>query len=335
MRVFDEAAIAAVLSCPELVEVLAAAFKAGLRAPPRHHHTVPLPDRPDATLLLMPAWQTAEAKMHSAGTQSPGDYIGIKIIAVVPDNGTRGLAAVQGSYLLLSATTGQALAMIDAPALTNWRTAAASALASRYLSRSDSERLLMVGAGGLAPYLIRAHASVRPIKSVAIWNRTQARARECADRLASDGGFEIELSVADDLEAAVRGADIVSVATLSKDPLVHGEWLQPGVHLDTVGAFRPDMRETDDEVMRRARIFVDTREGALHEAGDIVQPLKAGVISEQTIAGDLYDLTGRQAAGRQTDREITYFKSVGASLEDLATAIAIYEDGDSDTIAGS
>lgn len=326
MQVFNAQDIDAALSFPALVDVLADAFRSAIAAPPRHHQDISLPGRPDATLLLMPAWrigdETTRGKSGDADSEDrTADYIGVKTIVVIPDNGARGLAAVQGSYLLLSGVTGQPLAMMDAPRLTNWRTAAASALASKYLSRLNSTKLLMVGAGGLAPFLIRAHASVRPITSVTIWNRTETKARACANELREE---PFDVAVTQDIEDAAGKADIISVATLSSDPLIRGAWLQPGVHLDTVGAFRPDMRETDDDVLHRARVFVDTRKGALSEAGDIVQPLNTGVIGEDAILGDLFDLTGGHSSGRGRDDEITYFKSVGASLEDLAAAIAIY-----------
>jgi len=211
---------------------------------------------------------------------------------------------------------------MDATRLTAWRTGAASALASRYLSRPDAARMLMVGAGALAPQLVRAHASVRPIRQVALWNRSRDRARTLAAALAATTGLDI--GIADDLQAAVRQADIVSTATLSAEPLIRGAWLAPGTHVDCVGAYRPNMRETDDEVVRRARIFVDTRVGAFGEAGDILQPLAAGVIGKDAVLGDLFDLTRGSVAGRASADEITLFKSVGAAIEDLAAAVAVF-----------
>jgi len=168
---------------------------------------------------------------------------------------------------------------------------------------------------------VRAHASVRPIRQVAIWNRSPDRAQALAAALAPTG---LEIAVADDLETAVRRADIVSTATLSAEPLVRGAWLAPGTHVDCVGAYRPSMRETDDEVVRRARIFVDTRIGAFGEAGDILQPLQAGVIGKDAVLGDLFDLTRGAVSGRGAPDEITLFKSVGAAIEDLAAAIAVF-----------
>ena len=317
MRFFDGAAVDRALSYPALVDVLEAAFRTGAIAPLRHHHTIALDGRPEATLLLMPAWQAS-----APGAATAGRYLGVKSVTVFPDNASRGKPAVFGTYLLFSAETGETLAVMDAARLTAWRTGAASALASRYLSRPDSRRLVMVGAGVLAPQLVRAHASVRPIREVASWNRSAPRARDLAASLADTG---LAVAVADDLETAVRAADIVSTATISSEPLVRGAWLRPGTHVDCVGAYRPGMRETDDEVVRRARIFVDTRTGAFGEAGDILQPIQSGVIGKEAVLADLFDLTRGTSTGRRTPEEITLFKSVGAAIEDLAAAVAVYE----------
>jgi len=317
MRDFSAADVDAALSFPGLVDTLAVAFTRGAIAPPRHHHAVALQGRPEATLLLMPAWEA-----RAPGSQDAGRYMGVKSVTVFPDNATRGQPAVLGTYLLLSAETGATLAVMDATRLTAWRTAAASALASRHLSRPDASRMLMIGAGTLAPFLVRAHASVRPITEVAVWNRTPARAQARVATLAAAG---IAATVAGDLEAAARSADIISTATLSSEPLVRGAWLRQGTHVDCVGAYRPAMRETDDEAVRRARIYVDTHAGALSEAGDILQPLSAGVIGKEAIVGDLFDLCRGAVKGRTSADEITLFKSVGASIEDLAAAITVYE----------
>jgi ornithine cyclodeaminase len=317
MRIVTADEIEASLSYPMLVDVLEHAFRTGAIAPPRHHHAVKLKDRPDATLLLMPAWSSS-----APGAETAGGYIGIKSVTVFPDAGKFGKPAVQGAYLLLSTETGELLALMDAPRLTVWRTAAASALAARHLAPANANRMLMVGAGALAPYLVRAHASVRPIRSVTIWNRTSAGAQRLAGKLAAMG---LAATATADLETAVRGADLISTATLSTVPLIRGAWLKPGTHLDCVGAFRPDMRETDDDLVQRARIWVDTREGAMSEAGDILQPLQAGLIQPGKIEGDLYELARGSAPLRRSADEITMFKSVGASIEDLAAAVAVYE----------
>ncbi len=318
MRVVTAEDIEAALAFPDLVDVLREAFRAGMIAPPRHHHTIPLEGaRPDATLLLMPAW-TASAP----GAETAGHYIGVKTVSVFPGNRDRDLPAVQGAFLLFSAETGEPLALMEAPRLTAWRTAAASALASRYLSRENSRKLLIVGTGALGRYLAHAHASVRPIRDVVLWNRRPAGAHALARRLTEEG---FNVSVSEDLEKSVRAVDIVSTATLSTTPLVFGKWLSPGTHLDCVGAYRPHMRETDDDAVRRSRIWLDTRVGAIKEAGDIAIPHAAGTITEGSILGDLHDLARADRIARTAPEDITMFKSVGAAIEDLAAAIAVYE----------
>src|SRR5258708_10250777 len=210
--------------------------------------------------------------------------------------------------------------------LTKRRTACASGLASRYLSRPQSRRLLMIGTGALAPQLIRVHAKVRPIDEVAIWGRrpeqAQVLARELAASLPHALGRSLSVRAVTDRKQAVAAADIISCATLSKTPLVEGDWLREGQHLDLVGAYTPEMRESDDRAVGRARVYVDTRAGALKEGGDIVQPLANGTIGEDDIIADLFELARGQQTGRLPDdaTSITLFKSVGAALDDLAAA---------------
>ncbi len=309
MRVISESEVEAQLETEALVEQLRQMFRVGCVVPTRHHHALPLAGGSEATLLLMPAWQDNR-------------YIGVKIVTVFPDNPPRGLPSVMGAYALLSARTGEPLAFIDGRMLTLRRTACASALAARYLARTDANRLLMVGTGALAPHLILAHAQVRPIREVLVWGRTP----EKADRLAHNlTGRRLTVRATRDLPAAVGGADIISCATMSKEPLVKGEWLKPGQHIDLVGGFTPEMREADDDVIARTRVYVDTYAGALKEAGDIIQPLKAGVLHEKSIAGDLAELAQGRVPGRSFYNQITLFKSVGTALEDLAAATMVFE----------
>ncbi|HVT54518.1 MAG TPA: ornithine cyclodeaminase family protein, partial [Xanthobacteraceae bacterium] len=245
-----------------------------------------------------------------------------KILTVYPENAKRGLASTTATYFLMSGETGFPLAALDGHALTVWRTAAASALASKFLSRADASRLLIVGAGSLAPYLARAHASVRPITEVAIWNRTAARAERLAARLRAEG---LNAKAITGLEIAVRAADVISCATLSTEPLIRGDWLKEGAHLDLVGGFTPAMREADDQAAARARIYVDTC-AALTEAGDIAVPLQRGKLRQADIQGDLSELCQNKVKGRASAREITLFKSVGSAIEDLAAAMLLWEE---------
>jgi ornithine cyclodeaminase len=310
MRVISAPELENLLDYPSLVERLRDYFRDDAVATPvRHHHDVSVPGGADATLLLMPAWRV-------------GGYIGIKVATVFPDNGPKGLPSVMGTYLLLSAKTGEPRAMLDGTELTLRRTAAASALASRYLSRPDCERLLMVGTGKLAPHLIRAHASQRPICNVLIWGRSTEKAEKLARTLNRP---DFRVAATDDLEQAARGAHVISCATLSTDPLIEGRWLQPGQHIDLVGAFKPTMREVDDAAVARAAVFVDTRAGALKEGGDLVQAIASGAFDAESVRGDLFDLTRGAMPGRSVYNQITLFKSVGTALEDLAAAKLAFE----------
>lgn len=309
MRIISAEEVGALLDDRALIEALRAMFVAGCALPDRHHHTIPTSEGEAATLLLMPAWQ-------------PGGPIGVKLVTVFPGNGARGLPAVMGSYLLLDGATGAPLALIDGPALTARRTAAASALAAEYLAAPDASRLLMVGTGALAPHLIAGHAGVRPIAQVDIWGRTPDKAEALARSLAGKG---FEARAVTDLAQSAREADIISCATLTREPLIEGAWLRAGQHLDLVGGFTPEMREADDEAVRRASVYVDTIAGATREAGDITQPLASGVLKENEIAGDLFALTRGTCKGRTSADEITFFKSVGTALEDLAAAQLIVE----------
>ena len=296
------------LDWPSTIAALNAMFRSGCEMPVRHHHTIEVPGAAAATLLLMPAWTI-------------GGYLGVKVVNVFPGNAATGLPAVTGLYLLFSATTGALLATLDGPELTARRTAAASALAARYLARDDAARLLVVGTGRLAANLAAAHAAVRPICKVTIWGRDPAKAAAIATALSAEG---LNAAAGDDLAAAVRSADIVSCATLARAPLVMGAWLAPGTHLDLVGGFTPGMREADDEAVRRSNVFVDTRAGAMAEAGDIVAPIANGTLTPDGVCADLFELARGQHPGRKSREEITLFKSVGVALEDLAAAALTY-----------
>lgn len=311
MKIISADKIAVLLDWPALIGALGEMFATGnCEAPPRHHHNIPVPDNPDGTLLLMPAWQS-------------GAYIGVKLVTVFPGNATLGHPTISGTYLLMDATDGHVLAMLDGGELTARRTAAASALAAQYLAPEKARTLLMIGTGRLSTNLIEAHASVRPIKEVLVFGRSAENAKAIAAKIANSG---LKAEAVTDLQAAVARADIISCATLSTEPILHGAWISPGTHIDLVGAFKSTMRETDDEVMTKAdSIFVDTREGAFGEAGDLIQAIASGALADDPISGDLFDLTSGRLAGRVSEQDRTVFKSVGASLEDLAAAILAYE----------
>ncbi len=301
--------ISELLDYPGLIAALEMAFRSCEAPPERLHYPIGPADAPDGHLLVMPAW-------HSGGK------IGVKIASVFPGNAALNLPTVNATYLLLDAKTGVAEMMMDARELTRRRTAAASALAARYLARRDAKSLLMVGTGSMSECLIAAHCSNQPIEKVQVWGRRTEQARRVAGLFSA---AQFDLAPVTDLERAVASADIISCATMATEPLIRGDWLQPGQHLDLVGAFTPAMREVDDEALRRAAIYVDTRAGALREAGEVVQGLRDGVIDESDIRGDLFGLTRGDCRGRESERQITLFKSVGTSLEDLAAAELVAE----------
>lgn len=298
MRILDAEATQAALPFDRLVPALRQAFAAGAVVPMRHHHAVAQADGgPDATLLLMPAWQER--------------FLGIKLVTVHPANPARGLPAVHALYLLSHTGTGQPVALLDGGVLTARRTAAASALAADFLARADAARLLLVGAGRVASLVAPAMRVVRPgIGQVSVWNPTPARAEALVASLRRQG-FAAER--VDDLQRAVTEADIVSCATLATDSLVRGAWLRAGAHLDLVGAFTPAMREADEQAVARAAVYADT-DAALHECGEL-----AG-LAPSALRGTLEALCRGTAPGRQDAAELTLFKSVGTALEDLAAA---------------
>lgn len=280
------------------------AFQSDIVVPERHHHDYENGHgHKDSTLLIMPAWSNKE-------------YVGVKMVTVSPHNGELNLPSIQGNYTLIEAKNGMIKAQIDAKKLTVKRTAATSALASKYLSKEDSNKLLVIGTGALCPELIKAHCTVRPIKKVMLWGRSFEKATNQALELRNES---YEVAAIKNLEDGVSNADIISVATLSPDPLVLGKWLQPGQHLDLVGSYRPDMREADDECMIKSSIYIDS-EGALRESGDLAIPIENGVITKNDIQSDLFEMTKSADTCRKSQEEITLFKSVGHALEDLCAA---------------
>ncbi|GAA5624131.1 delta(1)-pyrroline-2-carboxylate reductase [Brucella sp. NBRC 12952] len=304
VRRYSDADVAARLDWATLIDALALAFKRGGESPPRPHYDIGVAGEAKATLLLMPAW-------------TEGHHIGLKTVTVFPGNAARGAPSIAAQYLLFSAKNGALIALLEAGELTARRTAAASALASLYLSRKDAQRLLVVGTGRLSSNLAMAHATIRNFEDVAVWGRDPKKARAVADQLFAQG---LPARAAGDLEKEARTADLISCCTLSCKPLIKGSWLKPGTHLDLVGAFTPLMAETDDDALQRGTLFVDTRAGACQEAGEIVQAIRRGAIKPDDIQASLFDLVSKAHHGRTSTTQITVFKSVGCALEDLAAA---------------
>ncbi len=289
----------------DLVNELQNGFCNSIETPKRHHHDYANPSASqDSTLLLMPSWQQ-------------GKSLGVKIVTVSPDNGKHNLPSIHGVYLLFDAENGTQKALLEGKSLTSKRTAAASALASRFLSRKNAKSLFMIGTGDLAPNLIKAHCSQRPIERVYIWGRSQDKALAVVQQLHE---LKVEFIIVDSIDDTIPKADIISCATLSPTPLIKGRLLQPGQHVDLVGSYKKNTREADDETLTRSSIFVDTYEGGLTESGDLVIPLEAGIISHEDISAEIFELSRNEHPGRTSENEITVFKSVGHASEDLIAA---------------
>lgn len=292
-----------------LIEALKLGFSnSDIIVPQRHHHDFPNPSTcVESTLLLMPAWH-------------PSKNAGVKIVTVSPENAQFNLPSIQGIYAYFDAINGTIKAIIDAKSLTTKRTAATSALASSYLSRENSTSLLMIGTGALSINLIKAHASVRPLKKIFVWGRHFEKAKQIAQSLKNET-FTIE--AIETYDKVIHNVDIISCATLSKNPLILGDHIKEGQHIDLVGAYKKDMREADDGVILKSSVFIDTYQGA-NESGDINIPLKKGILKDTDIKGDLFELTSLKKPGRQHQKDITVFKSVGHAIEDLIAANYYY-----------
>lgn len=297
------------LAYPALIDALRRAFVEPAQVPRRHAHDL----CGEGTLLLMPAWQ---ANRH----------LGVKLVSVMPGNCERALPTVHALYILMDTQTGVPLALMDGEQLTLRRTAAVSALASRMLSRADSRTLLMVGTGRLAPEMAVAHCAARDLTRVLVWGRDAAKVDDAMLRIRAAGlPPQVALLRAPSLELGCGDADIICCATTSTVPLVQANWVRPGTHVDLVGGFRADMREADDALICGARLFVDTRDGALAEAGDLVQPIRAGRLRPDAVVAELTELVQGQHFGRGDAKETTVFKSVGSGLADLAAAGLIWQ----------
>lgn len=310
MRVFDAAEILALAPMPRLIECLREAFRDPPNPPGRQMTPIP-GGKGDRLLLSMPAFDR-----DGGGA--------IKLVTIFPDNGEKGLPTIQAALVVFS-ESGTPVALLDGAMVTRLRTGAASALASTYLSRPDSAHLVVIGTGALAPYMALGHCAARPIGRVTVAGRHEERAKRTAAEIRSLIGDGVEVELATSLEKVVPVADIVCCATSSAQPVLAGKWLRPGAFVDLVGGFSPTKREADDEAVQRSRLFVDTYEGALAEAGDLLQPLESGLITRDRIEGELSDLVSGRATGRRGADEITLFKSVGTAIEDLAAVKLIVE----------
>lgn len=309
MKLIDNATIDSVLRYDKLVEALRQIFVSSFTMPVRHHHFYETAEGGENTLILMPAWTEK--------------YIGIKQVVVAPLNSVKKLPSIHALYTLFDAETGVPLAQLDASRLTSKRTACTSALAASFLAKKDAETLLVVGSGQVAHHLVQAHSTVREYREVLVWARNQQKGRDLVEQLQANGYGQVRW--VEDLEQAVRRADVISCATLSPSPIIKGAWLRAGAHVDLIGSHTPKTREADDETIQKSSIFVDSREGALHETGELAIPIAKGILSPDEVKGDIVELCKGLVRGRESEQEITLFKSAGLAIEDLAAALLVYE----------
>jgi len=307
MRLIDTDQTRNALSFDTVIPALRDAFREDATVPARHVHAIQSGNA-HGTSLIMPAW-------------SDRGYFGVKIINIFHENTHQGLPGLHATYNLYSATTGVPVAQVDGDIVTVYRTAGAAALGADYLARADSRTLLIVGSGRIAGLVAQAMRTVRPIQRVLVWNVRPAGAEALAATLREQG---FDAQAVTDLQAATGQADIVSCATLSTEPLIHGAWLRPGTHLDLIGSFKPEMRETDPACFDGTTVYVDTDE-APTKSGDLLSAFDAGVLTREGIQGNLHQLTKGETPGRRNDQEITVFKAVGSALEDLTLATLVYE----------
>ncbi|MCW1919262.1 ornithine cyclodeaminase [Rhodobacter sp. KR11] len=231
----------------------------------------------------------------------------VKVATVVPGNAARGKPTIHGVVNLFDDVTGELTGIVDFHLVTKWKTAGDSLYAASRLARKDARRFLLVGAGTVARSMVQAYRSLWPDAEFSVWNRTPAG----AEAMAADCG----IAVAQDLETAVRAADVICTATMAKSPVIKGEWLQPGQHLDLIGAYNPQMREVDDTAMARARVFVDARATTIHHIGELIDPIASGALREEDVVADFYE-----GDYRRLGDEITIAKNGGGAHLDLMTA---------------
>jgi ornithine cyclodeaminase len=301
LPVIDAEELRRALPMADAVDALETTFRDMLPDAPLRSHV----ETAAGTLLLMPA--TGDAG------------VGVKLVTLSPGNVDRGLPFIHAVYVLFDGRTQVPRAVLDGAALTALRTGAVSGLATRYLARPDAGALVVFGAGVQARSHVEAMRAVRQVQAVRVVSRSSARAEALAAELRADG-LDASVGAPD----AVADADLVCTCTTSPEPVLEGRLLRPGAHVNAVGAYTPGTRELDDEAIRRARVVVETREVAMAEAGDVLIPLRAGVVGAEHVVADLAEVVGGAPVRRGGD-DVTVFVSVGVAFEDLVVAAAAVE----------
>ncbi len=269
----------------------------------------PIPNS-DALSLFMPAFVSSQ----------DGNALAIKVVSLFPTNPARGLAYIQAAVLVIDSETGQAIALLEGSSLTAIRTGAASGAAIDLLARSNSKVVAVFGAGAQGRTQLEAACSARKIETAYIFDSNPEKAKSFADEMKGKGSIPENIHVASSAEEAIEKADIICTATTSQKPVFDDKHVKPGMHISAVGSYTPDMQEVPAETLQRAKIFVDSRSASLEEAGDLIQPMHAGLFDESHICGELGEIVLGKIRGRQSSEEITYFKSVGIAVQDAMAA---------------
>lgn len=309
MKIITADQVHAALSYPALIDALAEAYAGEFTMPPRQVFLLDDNEANHDAFAVLPSWGA--------------EFIGVKAFTYFP-TAQAPYKSLYSQILLFNRGHGEPLALVDGTTVTFWRTAGISGLATRLLSREDSETLLLLGTGNLASYIIRANASVRPLKKVMVWGRSRDKAEAvCAAAREEHPG--IEFTAVEDRQAACGEADIIVAATGSHEPVVLGEWVRPGTHTDFIGNHHATKRECDTALVTRSRVYVDSHVNAMKEAGEILVPISEGVFAKENIVSDLVGMCNGSAPLRQSDDEITLFKSIGMALSDLVGAGLAYK----------
>jgi 1-pyrroline-2-carboxylate reductase [NAD(P)H] len=308
MKTISAEDVHAALRYPDLVDALQEAYSGDFNMPQRQVFL--LDDKVDNhdAFAVLPSWNDS--------------LIGLKCFTYFPDNQPP-YKSLYSKILLFDRDHGEPLALVDGTSVTFWRTAGISGLASRLLSRDDSRTLLLLGTGNLATYIIRAQASVRPLTRVLVWGRTPANAARVVEQMSAEFG-DIDLSVIDDLQSACEAADIVVSATGSHEPLVLGDWIKPGTHTDFIGNHHATKRECDTALVVKSKLYADSRANCFKEAGEVLVPIDEGAITKDHVVGELTEMCAGTVALRESDDEITLFKSIGMAMSDLVGAGCAY-----------
>lgn len=312
MKIISAEDVHAALRFPDLVDALERAFAGRFNMPPRQVFLLDEAEDNHDAFALLPSWNESR--------------IGVKAFTYFPDNPKPQYESLYSKILLFDRAHGEPLALVDGTSVTFWRTAGISGLASRLLSREDSHTLLLLGTGNLAQYIIRAQVSVRPLKRVLVWGRTPANVQRIVDLMSAelkDKGLDV--SGVDDLQSACKEADIVVSATGSHEPLVHGDWIRPGAHTDFIGNHHATKRECDTALVVKSKVYADSRVNCFKEAGEVLVPIAEGAITKEHVVGELTEMCTRRVPLRESDEEITLFKSIGMALSDLVGAGCAYQ----------